>query len=73
MVKYTPALKKDHKILAYHDRSDGGLFATLCEMSFAGKMGLTINLNAESKHETIAALFSAELGAVIQVDAEECS
>ena len=66
-------LKQQHKILAYHDRSDGGLFATLCEMSFAGKMGLTINLNAESKHETIAALFSEELGAVIQVDAGQCS
>jgi phosphoribosylformylglycinamidine synthase len=66
-------LKQHQKILAYHDRSDGGLFATLCEMSFAGKMGLTINLSTASKTETIAALFSEELGAVIQVDAEECS
>ena len=66
-------LKQHQKILAYHDRSDGGLFATLCEMSFAGKMGLTINLSTASKTETIAALFSEELGAVIQVDAAECS
>ena len=64
-------LKQNQKILAYHDRSDGGLFATLCEMSFAGKMGLTINLSTASKTETIAALFSEELGAVIQVDAAE--
>jgi phosphoribosylformylglycinamidine synthase len=32
-------------ILAYHDRSDGGLFATLCEMSFAGHCGVTLNLD----------------------------
>ena len=66
-------LKQQQKILAYHDRSDGGLFATLCEMSFAGKMGLTVSLSSESKIETIAALFSEELGAVIQIDAEDCS
>ncbi|MBS0588972.1 MAG: phosphoribosylformylglycinamidine synthase [Proteobacteria bacterium] len=33
------------RLLAYHDRSDGGLFATLCEMAFAGHTGLTINLD----------------------------
>ncbi|HIG34568.1 MAG TPA: phosphoribosylformylglycinamidine synthase, partial [Gammaproteobacteria bacterium] len=66
-------LKQHQKILAYHDRSDGGLFATLCEMSFAGKMGLTVSLSSESKTETIAALFSEELGAVIQINAEDCS
>jgi phosphoribosylformylglycinamidine synthase len=33
-------------ILAYHDRSDGGLFATVCEMSFAGHCGVTVNLDA---------------------------
>jgi len=32
-------------VLAYHDRSDGGLFTTLCEMSFAGHCGITINLD----------------------------
>ena len=32
-------------LLAYHDRSDGGLFATLCEMAFAGNCGLTVNLD----------------------------
>ena len=33
-------------ILAYHDRSDGGLFATACEMAFAGHCGVTLNLDA---------------------------
>jgi phosphoribosylformylglycinamidine synthase len=34
------------QILAYHDRSDGGLFATVCEMSFAGHQGVSLNLDA---------------------------
>ena len=58
-------VKKD-KILAYHDRSDGGLFTTLCEMMFAAKCGLDIHIDnlGEDVH---AALFNEELGAVIQV------
>jgi phosphoribosylformylglycinamidine synthase len=32
-------------VLAYHDRSDGGLFVTLCEMAFAGRCGVSINLD----------------------------
>ncbi|UCH54381.1 MAG: phosphoribosylformylglycinamidine synthase, partial [Pseudomonadota bacterium] len=51
---------------AYHDRSDGGLFATVCEMAFAGRTGVSIditNLGADP----LAALFSEELGAVLQV------
>jgi phosphoribosylformylglycinamidine synthase len=39
------ALNRDGLILAYHDRSDGGLFATVCEMAFAGRTGVTINLD----------------------------
>jgi phosphoribosylformylglycinamidine synthase len=38
-------LNYESKIIAYHDRSDGGLFATLCEMAFAGRAGITINLD----------------------------
>ncbi len=38
-------LIKEDKLLAYHDRSDGGLYATLCEMAFAGRSGLAINLD----------------------------
>jgi phosphoribosylformylglycinamidine synthase len=39
-------LAEEGRILAYHDRSDGGLFATLCEMAFAGRCGLSVNLDA---------------------------
>src|SRR6266702_3262993 len=39
------ALNRDRLILAYHDRSDGGLFATICEMAFAARAGVTINLD----------------------------
>ena len=39
------ALNSAGQILAYHDRSDGGLFATLCEMAFAGHVGVTLNLD----------------------------
>lgn len=39
------SLAEDGLVLAYHDRSDGGLFATVCEMAFAGKMGVTVNLD----------------------------
>lgn len=38
-------LKELNQIVAYHDRSDGGLFVTLCEMVFAGHVGVTINLD----------------------------
>jgi len=58
-------------VLAYHDRSDGGLFATLVEMAFAGRCGLDIMLDGVSKssqtRHVIEALFNEELGAVFQV------
>ncbi|HJV49840.1 MAG TPA: phosphoribosylformylglycinamidine synthase, partial [Noviherbaspirillum sp.] len=41
----TQQLSKERKLLAYHDRSDGGLFATLCEMAFAGRCGVSVNLD----------------------------
>jgi len=53
-------------ILAYHDRSDGGLITTLCEMAFAGRSGLNCDLSATGK-DALSALFAEELGAVIQV------
>src|SRR5690606_18644410 len=52
--------------LAYHDRSDGGLFATICEMAFAGHTGVRVDLSALGS-DPIAALFNEELGAVLQV------
>ncbi len=53
-------------LLAYHDRSDGGLFATLCEMAFAGRTGITVEIDDLGDDE-FGALFNEELGAVIQV------
>lgn len=63
-------LNKDGLITAYHDRSDGGLFATLCEMAFAGHCGFDVRLDALGD-EPLAALFNEELGAVIQVRDED--
>ena len=63
-------LNAENKLLAYHDRSDGGLFATLTEMAFAGRAGLEANLDAASG-DAISALFNEELGAVIQVRASD--
>src|ERR1039457_7065677 len=59
-------LNREGKLLAYHDRSDGGLFVTLVEMAFAGRMGLEIDLPVAG----LAELFSEELGAVVQVAAQ---
>ncbi|MEX2479606.1 MAG: phosphoribosylformylglycinamidine synthase [Gammaproteobacteria bacterium] len=53
-------------LLAYHDRSDGGLFVTLAEMAFAGRCGLEIELAALGA-DPLAALFAEELGAVVQI------
>jgi phosphoribosylformylglycinamidine synthase len=58
------------KILAYHDRADGGLFATLAEMCFAGHTGVDINLDA-LPGDSLSALFNEELGAVLQVRASD--
>ncbi|CDO72506.1 hypothetical protein BN946_scf184980.g47 [Trametes cinnabarina] len=61
-------------VLAYHDRSDGGLFTTLVEMAFAGRTGLQVNLDAISAgSDYISALFNEELGAVMQVRERDVS
>ncbi|RZQ53461.1 phosphoribosylformylglycinamidine synthase [Pseudoalteromonas phenolica] len=60
------ALVADEKLLAYHDRSDGGLFTTVAEMAFAGRTGVTVNLDSLTGSD-IEALYNEELGAVIQV------
>ena len=62
-------LRRAGLLLAYHDRSDGGLFATLCEMAFAARCGLDIQLD-DLVGETAAILFSEEPGAVCQVPAD---
>ncbi|WP_448674502.1 phosphoribosylformylglycinamidine synthase [Pseudoxanthomonas mexicana] len=57
-------------LLAYHDRSDGGAFATLCEMAFASHRGLDINLDGWGD-DAFRTLFAEELGAVVQVADED--
>jgi phosphoribosylformylglycinamidine synthase len=59
-------LNGEGRLLAYHDRSDGGVFATLCEMAFASHIGLTITLD-DAKGDPLRVLFNEELGAVLQV------
>ena len=94
LVKAVNTLRGAGKLLAYHDRSDGGLFATVCEMAFAGHVGVALNVDllvtegdgiSDSRAEhgdsknwagqvsarreelTLKALFSEELGVVLQV------
>ena len=71
-------LVRENKLLAYHDRSDGGLFATLAEMAFAACFGMNINLQDDFAMERLvnnlsdqAILFNEELGAVIQIQAAD--
>jgi phosphoribosylformylglycinamidine synthase len=98
LVNAVKLLRERGQVLAYHDRSDGGLFAAACEMAFAGHVGLTINVDllvtegdgisdsrmdvGDSKNWasqvsgrreelTLKALFSEELGALLQVRTSE--
>jgi phosphoribosylformylglycinamidine synthase len=63
-------LKRQGKILAYHDRSDGGLLATVLEMSFASRCGLNLDLS-ELPGDTLEKLFNEELGIVVQMAATD--
>lgn len=60
------ALLEEGAILAYHDRSDGGLLACLCECAFAGRVGLEIDLPVLGD-DVLGYLFNEEIGAVLQV------
>ncbi|KAI0155935.1 CobB/CobQ-like glutamine amidotransferase domain-containing protein [Pestalotiopsis sp. NC0098] len=71
---YFDALSQLHEediVLAYHDRSDGGLLTTVAEMMFAGRCGADIDLNGIAKSDSVSdvleALFNEELGAVFQI------
>ncbi len=69
-------LNQQEKILAYHDRSDGGLLATLCEMVFAARCSMEIDLTplAGATHGLPpgwAALFNEEIGVVLQIRAAD--
>ncbi len=57
---------REGKLLAYHDRSDGGMLAALCEMTFASHIGLDIRLD-ELNGDDLGSLFNEELGALVQV------
>lgn len=61
------AMRTEELVLAYHDRSDGGLLATLAEMSFAARVGLDISVPDEID-DVIAFLFNEEPGAVLQIE-----
>jgi len=62
-------LVADGLLLAYHDRSDGGLFVTLAEMAFGARGGLKVSLDGLGA-DALSILFAEELGAVIQVSEE---
>ena len=62
----TQQLIEKDLILAYHDRSDGGLIITLSEMAFAGHCGLNIDIT-QLGDNLLSTLFTEELGCVIQV------
>ncbi|MBP7159484.1 MAG: phosphoribosylformylglycinamidine synthase, partial [Thermomonas sp.] len=66
--------REDGLLLAYHDRSDGGAFAALCEMAFASRMGLDIRLDGWGdgrSGDVFRTLFNEELGAIVQVPVTE--
>lgn len=98
LVNAVNTLRSQGRILAYHDRSDGGLFAAACEMAFAGNVGVSLNVDllvtegdgiSDSKAEygdaknwagqvsarreelTLRALFTEELGVLLQVRTAE--
>ena len=60
-------LIKKRLVLAFHDRSDGGLWTTLCEMAFAGHVGVSVDITGLGE-DPLQILFNEELGAVIQIE-----
>lgn len=74
VVDYFDALSQLHEenvVLAYHDRSDGGLLTTIAEMMFAGRCAADISIDELAKTSSVSdalgALFNEELGAVFQI------
>ncbi|NOX67604.1 MAG: phosphoribosylformylglycinamidine synthase [Gammaproteobacteria bacterium] len=59
-------LNRENLVLAYHDRSDGGLLVTVVEMMFAGRLGVSLQFDGTAQ-DVLTQLFNEELGAVIQV------
>lgn len=78
LTDYFDALWQLHRsgvVLAYHDRSDGGLVTTVAEMMFAGRCGVDMMMDGLARSggatDMVAALFNEELGAVFQVRASD--
>ena len=65
-------LNSQGKLLSYHDRSDGGLLATVSEMMFAGRLGVSLSLDNLGDAAALSALFNEELGAVLQIRSGDC-
>ena len=63
-------LNQQGRVLAYHDRSDGGLFAAVVEMALAGRSGVSVQLEGLGA-DPLAALFNEELGMVLQLRAAD--
>ncbi|ENM5853799.1 phosphoribosylformylglycinamidine synthase [Vibrio mimicus] len=63
-------LVRNDKLVAYHDKGDGGLLVTLAEMAFSGHCGIKANIETLGD-DALAALFNEELGAVVQVKNDE--
>ncbi len=63
-------LNNESLLLAYHDVSDGGLFVTVAEMAFAGHTGVEVRLDQLGSNN-LGALFSEEVGVVVQVKLED--
>ena len=63
-------LNSQNKLISYHDRSDGGLLATVAEMMFASRLGASLSLD-ELGHDVLSTLFNEELGAVFQIRASD--
>jgi phosphoribosylformylglycinamidine synthase len=77
LVDAVTELRRRDLVRAYHDRSDGGLWATVCEMAFAGSTGVALDLPVDGSLDAagrraalVRALFAEELGVVLQVPAE---
>ncbi len=73
MFAVVQGLISDELLMAYHDRSDGGLLSALAEMCFTGRCGAKLKLDslASDQSEVLTALFNEELGALIQVPRSE--
>ncbi len=72
LVDAVNALRHKGIALAYHDRSDGGLWAAACEMAFAGSVGVDLDLSTflegdDRRDAAERGLFAEELGAVVAV------